>query len=185
FWVPDKQSFEWAQDLRPGEHLLLADGREAPIEAISQQDENTAVYNLSISEIHTFYVGDEGTLVHNSCGTGPLSPDIQALAESHITSSGDTVLGRFYVSPTYIEKAEARGASYFDLGPRWNRLSDDEQWAANTHFLEIIAARGNRILLNIPKGEIGSRGYLPREIAYMTSKGYKWVNQWSMHPPGP
>jgi hypothetical protein len=72
FWVPDKQTFEWAQDLQPGEHLLLADGQTPSITSISHQDETTTVYNLSISEIHTFYVGSLEVLVHNSCAPSGL-----------------------------------------------------------------------------------------------------------------
>jgi len=67
FWVPDKQSFERAQDLRPGEHLLLADGSTPPVTSVSHEDESATVYNLSISETHTFYVGADAALVHNMC----------------------------------------------------------------------------------------------------------------------
>ena len=68
FWVADTQTFVWANDLKAGEHLLIADGRAPPIDAISHHDEITTVYNLSIAEIHTFYVGTGSVLVHNSCG---------------------------------------------------------------------------------------------------------------------
>jgi hypothetical protein len=69
FWVIETQSYVWAQDLVPGQHMLLADGRAPPITAISHHDEITTVYNLSIEDIHTFYVGQNAVLVHN-CGGG-------------------------------------------------------------------------------------------------------------------
>jgi hypothetical protein len=69
FWVAEKRTFEWAQDLVAGEHLLLADGRTAPITAVSRHDETTTVYNLSIAFTHTFFVGEQSALVHNSCGS--------------------------------------------------------------------------------------------------------------------
>jgi RHS repeat-associated protein len=67
FWVVEEQAFEWAQDLRPGEHLVLADGRAASVTAVTHHDQITTVYNLSITEIHTFFVGSSPVLVHNSC----------------------------------------------------------------------------------------------------------------------
>ena len=112
-----------------------------------------------------------------------MSPELRALSEAHITTSGDTVLGRF---PGYIAKAEARGASHFDIGSAWNSLSVDERSAANNHFLDVIAERGDRVLLSLTKGEIPETGSsLSDEIRYLTSeKGYRWVNQWSLRPGG-
>ncbi len=37
------------------------------IQSISHHDQMTTAYNLSISDIHTFYVGAGAVLVHNSC----------------------------------------------------------------------------------------------------------------------
>jgi RHS repeat-associated protein len=67
FWVVETGSFVWAKDLVPGEHVLLANGRAPPIKAISHRDEITTVYNLSIKDVHTFYVGSSSVLVHNQC----------------------------------------------------------------------------------------------------------------------
>jgi len=83
FWVTDKSDFEWAQDLKPGEHLLLADGRAPPITEISHHDEITTVFNLSIQEIHTFYVGPNAVLVHNSCITTTAN-SLQHIVDTHI-----------------------------------------------------------------------------------------------------
>jgi hypothetical protein len=58
-----------------------------------------------------------------------LSAETKALSEAHITNSGDTVLGSL---PGYIDKANARGASYFDIGDHWNALTEDQRCAANT-----------------------------------------------------
>lgn len=111
-----------------------------------------------------------------------LSPEIDALSEAHVTDSGTTVLGRFLV---YIAKAQSLGASYFDIGDAWNSLSPAEQTAANNHFLDVIAGRGDRVLLSVPKGEVPTTGPLADEIAYLTDeKGYVWVNQWSLRPGG-
>jgi hypothetical protein len=67
FWVANKSAFEWAQDLKPGDALLLPDGTTRPVEGVTHHDAFQTVYNLSINRVHTFYVGAEGLLVHNSC----------------------------------------------------------------------------------------------------------------------
>jgi hypothetical protein len=93
FWVVDKQTFVWAEDLAAGEPLLLADGRAPPITAVSHHDQLTTVYNLSISEIHTFYVGPESALVHNSCklslSTSDSWGDQASLADHYARHGGD------------------------------------------------------------------------------------------------
>ncbi|MBB5788752.1 DUF6531 domain-containing protein [Jiangella mangrovi] len=125
---------------------------------------------------------------------GPLGPGAGAvagltdeqiqLATQHVTNSGDTVLGRH---PGYINKAEARGASYFDIGKqKWDEYTAQgfDPWALNVYFLDDRIAAGDRILLSVPKGEIPLGGYLQREIDYLLANGYQWVNQWSLRPRG-
>jgi RHS repeat-associated protein len=67
FWVADERQFQWAADLSAGQHLLLSDGRAPPLQATDRFDEVATVYNLSIKDIHTYFVGSAGMLVHNSC----------------------------------------------------------------------------------------------------------------------
>jgi hypothetical protein len=67
FWVVEDRKFEWADQLKAGEHLLLASGGSAPILSLARRDQVATVYNLSIQEIHTFFVGTAPVLVHNSC----------------------------------------------------------------------------------------------------------------------
>jgi len=106
--------------------------------------------------------------------------DVGKLAESHITNSGETVLGHY---PGYIEKAQSRGASYFDIGDTWNTLSPTERWQLNTQFLDTRIAARDRVLLSVPKSEIRPGRVLVDEIKYLQDNGYRWVNQWSLHPP--
>jgi hypothetical protein len=97
FWVVEKQAFVWAQDLVPGEHLLLADGRAPPIESIFSHDETMSVYNLSIANIHTFYVGSSSALVHNSCG--PTLQQLREAAANYPNKVGDEL---HHVVPKYL-----------------------------------------------------------------------------------
>jgi hypothetical protein len=107
-----------------------------------------------------------------------LPPRIRKLATAHITGSGDTVLGHMRPPPSYIDKAQARGASYFDIGSVWNTLTPDERWEANAYFLDQISASGDRVLLSVPKTKIRSGSDLEKEVAYLIKeKDYMLVNQ--------
>ena len=109
-----------------------------------------------------------------------LSPELTAAAESHITNTGVTVLGKFEESGGYIAKAQGRGASYFDIGDAWNAESGP---VANQHFLDTIASRGDQVLLSIPKTQIQVGTSLEGEIQVLTQNwGYRWVNQWALRP---
>ncbi|HLL66090.1 MAG TPA: RHS repeat-associated core domain-containing protein [Micromonosporaceae bacterium] len=181
FWVPSEHRWVNAKDLEPGYTVQTADHRPATVVTTRAWTEYETVYNLTVDDIHTYYVvaGDTSVLVHNC---GGLPDNIKALSEAHITDSGDTVLGHF---PGYIDKAGARGASYYDIGDAWNGLSDSQRWAANTNFLDRVTARGDRVLLSLPKNQIRPGSYLEMEVNYLTQeRGYGWVNQWSLRPKG-
>lgn len=120
-------------------------------------------------------------LIQGGGKSATLPADVLRLAEANLTNSGRTVLGSF---SGYIDKARARGASFFDIGNRWDSLTPAQRWAANQHFLDKIAASGDRVLLSIPKRQIQEGTYLAREIDYLVRvKGYRWINQWALVPP--
>jgi hypothetical protein len=121
-------------------------------------------------------VGDAPTLVHNSSCGG--AADDLALANQHVTNSGETVLGSY---PGYIAKAETRGASYFDLGDAWD---ESRGWELNVAFLSGRVAARDTVLLSIPSSQVRAGSYLARELDYLTSNGYRWVNQWALRPSG-
>lgn len=62
---------EWidATDLQPGQWLQTGSGTWVQITAVERWTEDTTVYNLTVTGIHTYYVlaGDTSVLVHN-CG---------------------------------------------------------------------------------------------------------------------
>jgi len=124
-----------------------------------------------------------GTGAAETAADGGLSSDLAALAESNVTNSGSTVLGSY---PRYIEVAQGRGASYFDIGDAWNGLSASERTAANNLFLDGRMAAGDTFFLTTPRGLIDSGSQLADEVAYVTrtGSGYHWVYQWSIAPGG-
>jgi hypothetical protein len=86
--------------------------------------------------------------------------------------SGETVLGKY---PAYVELSDARNARRFQIPDEaWNRMTPDEQWAANQKFLDRTIARGDDIVLATPIGpDALPTGYYAKEIDYMLSQGYK------------
>jgi hypothetical protein len=109
---------------------------------------------------------------------------LRAASEAHITQSGVTVLGRYNPPPGflfYIDKAQQRGASYFDIGDMWQIMTTAEREAANLHFLNIIGARGDKVILSVPRSQIIPDSALFKEVQYLKdSLNYQWVNQWSL-----
>jgi len=70
-----------------------------------------------------------------------------------------------------------------DLTPMftWNSLTNEQRWAANSHFLDKVAETGDQIYLSVPKTSIQPGTWLSKEVEYLTTKkGYTWINQWSL-----
>ncbi|MFJ5989914.1 polymorphic toxin-type HINT domain-containing protein [Lentzea sp. NPDC092896] len=67
FWSPEHKSWVDAEDLSSGLDLQTAAGTEVQISAISRWAAVERVYNLTVEDLHTFYVvaGDASALVHN------------------------------------------------------------------------------------------------------------------------
>jgi hypothetical protein len=110
----------------PGEHLLLADGRAPPITAISHHDEITTVYNLSVANIHTFFVSRSGVLAHNTdCAPVPgpngAIGDAKSAArrggESDAAKFGRDVHVGFDKSMTELGKTDPRFTGSVTSGP--------------------------------------------------------------------
>jgi len=64
-------SGEWilAGDLQIGDAVVSADGDFGTVDAVVITNGTAEVYNLTVDEAHTYFVGDGAWLVHNSCLT--------------------------------------------------------------------------------------------------------------------
>ena len=67
-------SSKWvgAGDLKPGDALKEADGGTGTVLNVLTVQQTKEMFNLTVDEAHTFYVGQEGWLVHNA--SGPIIP---------------------------------------------------------------------------------------------------------------
>lgn len=103
-----------------------------------------------------------------------LPKSVIELSEANIRNSGITVLGSY---PGYIDKATKNNASYFNIGKSWDSLTSDQRRAANFHFLDIIAEKGDTVYLSTHKNNILPNTALSDEITYLVNaKGYEFVN---------
>nr|WSS66327.1 polymorphic toxin-type HINT domain-containing protein [Streptomyces sp. NBC_01177] len=70
FWVPDLRRWVDAGDLKPSQLLQTSTGTWVQITAVHAHHETTTVYNLTVDDLHTYFVvaGGSTALVHNSAG---------------------------------------------------------------------------------------------------------------------
>jgi RHS repeat-associated protein len=69
FWVVGKGWVE-AKDLKEGEKVLEASGKEVTITSVKVEKlkHKVKVYNFEVEDFHTYFVSDLDILVHNTCG---------------------------------------------------------------------------------------------------------------------
>ncbi|RHX83649.1 polymorphic toxin-type HINT domain-containing protein, partial [Leptospira stimsonii] len=66
FWVVGKNTWVEVKDLNVGDIVLLSNGSQTPVTGLRYYDvPSTKVYNVEVEDNHTYYVGEDGVLVHN------------------------------------------------------------------------------------------------------------------------
>ncbi len=116
-----------------------------------------------------------------------MSDDLVNLTEAHLTGSGESVIGPFRPDgggPTYVDVADQRGASYFDLGDAWNDYAPREQLAANQHFLDVAIDNGDTVRLSVSRDVIVPGSYTAAEVDYLLRNGYTWLDGSTLAPMG-
>jgi RHS repeat-associated protein len=73
FWNPDQGTWTNADELQPGQHLLTHESVVVTLTSTTAFTETATVHNLTIANIHTYYVlaGETPVLVHNDGGLTP------------------------------------------------------------------------------------------------------------------
>ncbi|MFF4155901.1 polymorphic toxin-type HINT domain-containing protein [Streptomyces sp. NPDC001678] len=84
FWLPEQKRWIAAKDVRPGEWLQSSSGSWVKVVNVERWTQTASVNNLTVADLHTYYVLAGGTplLVHN-CGGGP-SDELLDVADAHI-----------------------------------------------------------------------------------------------------
>ncbi len=141
FYRVDKDSdngngFVGARDLKPGDQILLLEGITGTVEEVFKEEltEPVKVYNFEVKDYHTYFVGEQGVLVHNSCKGGSETTDVlyhyttKEGAES-IQKSGVIIAdnrGRVFVTTDQIPPDEVNNALFMGRKPE-----------SGTHIVEI------------------------------------------------
>ncbi|TAM62943.1 hypothetical protein [Mycobacterium sp.] len=115
-----------------------------------------------------------------------MPPELRAMSEAHLTGSGETVLGPYknpFGGPSYIDLAQQRGASYFDIGDAWNSSTPVEQLAANQHVLDIAIANRDTIRLSTSIDSVLDNTYTAAELKYLMEHGYQAADGYTLVPP--
>ena len=66
-WYTEDRAWVNAGELRLGEHIHKADGSYGSVQSIKIVYKPKIMYNLTVEKAHTFFVGQQQWLVHNSC----------------------------------------------------------------------------------------------------------------------
>jgi hypothetical protein len=67
----DRRTWVAVSDLRPGECLETATGLVAIVGRVEPRTEQATVYNVEVSQYHTYFVGDAAVWAHNPCQIAP------------------------------------------------------------------------------------------------------------------
>jgi len=62
-----EQGWVAAGELRPGQHIRKADGSYGQVQTVEVVQQQKQMYNLTVEQAHTFFVGKKQWLVHNEC----------------------------------------------------------------------------------------------------------------------
>ncbi|MEH1097865.1 polymorphic toxin-type HINT domain-containing protein [Micromonospora sp. CPCC 205561] len=110
FWVPGLDEWVDAADLRAGQWLRTSAGTHVQISATRQWTEPAQVHNLTIDDIHTYFVvaGYTSVLVHN-CTPGADKPGVPG----GVKNLGDVQMATDDALDTAVEFL---GADYQDMG---------------------------------------------------------------------
>ncbi|MFU8807328.1 MAG: polymorphic toxin-type HINT domain-containing protein [Bradymonadaceae bacterium] len=79
FFVPDLGRFVEAGDLSEGDALIGASGMWLKVGSATWVQQSAAVFNVTVGEFHSYYVGEVGVWVHNKAAYIPL-PSLDELS---------------------------------------------------------------------------------------------------------
>ncbi len=79
-----------AVDLRAGDILVLVNGEYVTLEKTQHEilEAPITVYNFEVEDYHTYYVGTDGVLVHNSCAKQTGSYEIEFKSGKNYVGKG-------------------------------------------------------------------------------------------------
>ncbi|WP_254712250.1 polymorphic toxin-type HINT domain-containing protein [Streptomyces sp. TRM64462] len=115
FWVESENRWVEAGQLQPGMMLRTADDRLVSVNDVRRFDERQRTHDLTIADIHTYYVlaGDTPVLVHNCGGAnggkyGDLQPAGAGKEINHIPANSSSPLSKYSGPSIRMDYADHR-----------------------------------------------------------------------------
>ncbi|MFF9580303.1 RHS repeat-associated core domain-containing protein [Streptomyces rubiginosohelvolus] len=155
FWVPALNRWIQADQLTVGQWLQTSTGTWVQITAVTHRTTSRTVYNLTVADLHTYYVlaGGTSVLVHNA-------------------NSCTRVIGHY---PDYKNVAAKEGGKFFEIpSSARGRIGDVEEMAANRKFLDRGIRNGDTFKLATPYSEIRPGSAYEWEVGYLINHGYRF-----------
>ena len=129
--------FRQAEDLKPGYILILLDGSRKYVEDIHIEELSEAikVYNFEVEDWHTYFVGEQGVLVHNNCGetipeggSGSNTPS----ANTTVISHGETKASQQIKTTDVTDYWDNfLGSNQTNINPRTGQVDADRIFSAD------------------------------------------------------
>ncbi|MGA4839996.1 polymorphic toxin-type HINT domain-containing protein [Streptomyces sp. G45] len=152
FWVPKLNRWLDATDLHPGQWLRTSAGTLVQITAVERWTQRAGVHNLTVADVHTYYVlaGQTPVLIHNSngCPNGKLSDPLPQGMSRHFVNAYDEIRAGRGVPQT----DPATGAQKVFQG----RATHEKRWAGALEY-RVPGSKGDsaRILAKtLPDGRV-------------------------------
>lgn len=174
FWVRD-QGWVKAYRLAPGDQVFTESGAWARVVSNTPRTTRQYVYNLSVADDHTFFVGKVGAWVHNcaaaisaNAAASPRAQVVYQIVETNLATGGTEVL-KYGISSTGVN---ALGFS----------LRAERQVAALTRLAKPGYAYSSRVIRQVASGT-GARGValkLERNLVYR----YRDITAWATRTRG-
>ncbi|WP_067964114.1 polymorphic toxin-type HINT domain-containing protein [Nocardiopsis trehalosi] len=158
FWVPEQAQWVDAIDLTPGTWLRTSTGTWTQITAVDvHETPDQRVHNLTIADLHTYYVGVDGVgwLVHNDNGRESSCPDwlrdrleagnnFNREREAHYTRLGGA--NEVHVGPRTSGNQYQRVDSYIPgreiVSRKYTQLSEIQESTAFNYLRELARDYG-------------------------------------------
>ncbi|MFJ9817458.1 polymorphic toxin-type HINT domain-containing protein [Streptomyces sp. NPDC101151] len=142
FWVPELGQWVSAGDLTASMHLRKSDGSTAEVTANRPYSAHTRTYNLTVEDLHAYYVlaGETPVLVHNSnCGIRPHDKARGAAGVDEMTETFE----KFYNKSDIYSESYGNG---LDLWTPYGRRQVDiavRNPDGNLHLYEVKVNKSN------------------------------------------
>ena len=136
FYVPQKGWTEAIQ-LRAGDRLQLLNGEYIVVEQVQHEllENPETTYNFEVEDYHTYYVGEEPVLVHNSCRGNAVKKAWKAEAEN--VKNGGTGITRLW-SPDEQAQLLSKGKVSGYVGHHMKSVSGYPDLAGNANNIQFL-----------------------------------------------